>query len=179
MYFTPDGKSAIVVAEAFKRLDFRDPKTMALQSSLADAAMRRHQPRRLLDRRPLSRSSPASSRRQDDLGEGLTHRSDAQGRRLPASCLPTGRHAAGHPRLARRQALLRRRHDGRRRPRRRRRDVQARSASSRPARARTASIRAATARSSTSPTAARTRSTAAEGQGQRVGASTSRRARST
>ena len=34
MYFTPDGKSAIVVAEAFKRLDFRDPQTMALQSSL-------------------------------------------------------------------------------------------------------------------------------------------------
>ncbi len=35
LYFTPDGKSAIVVAEAFKRLDFRDPKTMVLQSSLA------------------------------------------------------------------------------------------------------------------------------------------------
>ena len=35
MYFTPDGKSAIVVAEALKRLDFRDPQTMALQSSLA------------------------------------------------------------------------------------------------------------------------------------------------
>jgi len=34
MYFTPDGASAIVVAEAFKRLDFRDPHTMALQSSL-------------------------------------------------------------------------------------------------------------------------------------------------
>jgi YVTN family beta-propeller protein len=34
MYFTPDGRSAIVVAEAFKRLDFRDPQTMALQSSL-------------------------------------------------------------------------------------------------------------------------------------------------
>jgi YVTN family beta-propeller protein len=34
MYFTPDGKSAIIVAEAYKRLDFRDPKTMALQSSL-------------------------------------------------------------------------------------------------------------------------------------------------
>ena len=31
MYFTPDGKSAIVVAEARHRLDFRDPKTMALQ----------------------------------------------------------------------------------------------------------------------------------------------------
>ena len=34
MYFTPDGSAAIVVAEAYKRLDFRDPKTMALQSSL-------------------------------------------------------------------------------------------------------------------------------------------------
>jgi YVTN family beta-propeller protein len=33
MYFTPDGKSAIVVAEAEQRLDFRDPQTMAMQSS--------------------------------------------------------------------------------------------------------------------------------------------------
>jgi YVTN family beta-propeller protein len=35
MYFTPDGKSAIVVAEALKRLDFRDPQTMASQSSIS------------------------------------------------------------------------------------------------------------------------------------------------
>jgi YVTN family beta-propeller protein len=35
MYFTPDGRSAIVVAEALKRLDLRDPQTMALQSSIA------------------------------------------------------------------------------------------------------------------------------------------------
>jgi YVTN family beta-propeller protein len=35
MYFSADGHSAIVVAEAFKRLDFRDPHTMGLQSSLA------------------------------------------------------------------------------------------------------------------------------------------------
>jgi len=34
MYFTPDGKSAIVVAEAHKRLDFRDPHTMELQYSM-------------------------------------------------------------------------------------------------------------------------------------------------
>jgi YVTN family beta-propeller protein len=34
MYFTPDGRSAIVVAEAFKRLDFRDPHTFELQGSL-------------------------------------------------------------------------------------------------------------------------------------------------
>ena len=34
MYFTPDGRSAIVVAEAHQRLDFRDPHTMALQYSI-------------------------------------------------------------------------------------------------------------------------------------------------
>ena len=34
MYATPDGKSAIVVAEALKRLDFRDPVTMAVQYSI-------------------------------------------------------------------------------------------------------------------------------------------------
>jgi len=31
LYFTPDGASAIVVAEARHRLDFRDPKTLAMQ----------------------------------------------------------------------------------------------------------------------------------------------------
>jgi YVTN family beta-propeller protein len=35
MYFTPDGRSAIIVAEARRRLDFRDPQTMALQFSVA------------------------------------------------------------------------------------------------------------------------------------------------
>jgi YVTN family beta-propeller protein len=35
MYFSPDGRSAIVVAEALKRLDFRDPLTMELQESLS------------------------------------------------------------------------------------------------------------------------------------------------
>lgn len=34
MYFTPDGKEAIVVAEAHARLDFRDPHSMALKSSV-------------------------------------------------------------------------------------------------------------------------------------------------
>lgn len=34
MYFTPDGKYAIVVAEAHARLDFRDPHTMALKFSV-------------------------------------------------------------------------------------------------------------------------------------------------
>ncbi|MBV9921069.1 MAG: YncE family protein [Pseudonocardia sp.] len=34
LYFSPDGASAIVVAEAHSRLDFRDPHTMALTGSL-------------------------------------------------------------------------------------------------------------------------------------------------
>ena len=34
LYFTPDGRSSIVVAEAKHRLDFRDPKTQKLQYSI-------------------------------------------------------------------------------------------------------------------------------------------------
>jgi YVTN family beta-propeller protein len=34
VYFSPDGRHAIIVAEAFKRLDFRDPQTMALDYSI-------------------------------------------------------------------------------------------------------------------------------------------------
>jgi DNA-binding beta-propeller fold protein YncE len=34
LYFTPDGRSAIVVAERLRRLDFRNPVTMHLQDSL-------------------------------------------------------------------------------------------------------------------------------------------------
>ena len=60
MYFTPDGKSAIVVAEAMKRLDFRDPKTMALQYSIdvPQCAGINHADFSIDGR---SRSSPASS----------------------------------------------------------------------------------------------------------------------
>src|SRR2546422_6521223 len=35
MYFTPDGRWAIVVAEAHRELDFRDARTMALHHALA------------------------------------------------------------------------------------------------------------------------------------------------
>lgn len=34
VYWSPDGQSAIVVAEAYKRLDFRDPRSMKLQYSI-------------------------------------------------------------------------------------------------------------------------------------------------
>ena len=35
MYWSPDGQYAIVVAEAYKRLDFRDPHSMAMKFSIA------------------------------------------------------------------------------------------------------------------------------------------------
>jgi len=35
MYWSPDGKYAIVVAEAFKRLDFRNPETWAVEFAIA------------------------------------------------------------------------------------------------------------------------------------------------
>jgi YVTN family beta-propeller protein len=38
MYWSPDGQYAIVVAEEFKRLDFRDPVTMAMKFSIATPA---------------------------------------------------------------------------------------------------------------------------------------------
>src|SRR5207244_11324166 len=34
LYFTPDGRYAIVVAERMQRLDFRDPHTMAIKNPL-------------------------------------------------------------------------------------------------------------------------------------------------
>ena len=40
MYFTPDGGSAVVVVEGLKRLEFRDPQTMALKSTLAVSGRR-------------------------------------------------------------------------------------------------------------------------------------------
>ena len=62
MYFSPDGKSAIVVAEAMKRLDFRDPQTMKLQYSIDVPRCAGHQPRRLLRSTAALRSSRANSR---------------------------------------------------------------------------------------------------------------------
>ena len=34
LYFTPDGRAAIVVAERLKQLDFRDPQEMAMQQAV-------------------------------------------------------------------------------------------------------------------------------------------------
>lgn len=61
MYFTPDGHSAIIVAEQLKRLDFRDPQTMKLQSSL-DVPVVRGSITPTSPSTAVSPSSPASSK---------------------------------------------------------------------------------------------------------------------
>ena len=153
LYFTPDGKSAIMVAEAMRRLEFRDPHTHGAAGLHRDAAVPGHQPRRLFARRLLR-----------DLHLRIRQRARQDRSRPPHArrhaAAVERRHAAGHPRRAGRLGLLRRRPaQGRRRAwstaiRSRR------SASSRPASARTGSIPAATERSSTSPIAAPTTSRA-------------------
>ena len=80
MYSTPDGKSAIVVAEARKRLDFRDPTDDGAAVLDRRAGLPRHQPRRLLDRRPLR---DLHLRVLGHAGQDRPRRT--QGARLPAS----------------------------------------------------------------------------------------------
>ena len=61
MYFTPDGRYAIVVAERLRRLDFRDPHTFKLHHSLT-VPVRRRRPHGLLGGRHATCSRAASSR---------------------------------------------------------------------------------------------------------------------
>ena len=156
-------------------------------SSIDDAGLRRHQPRRLLDRRPLRdlhlRVQRLADQDRPGQPQGAGHDPPEQvlrpargaggdrqaGQEAEARC-PTRAGAGeicttpGMPQDIRispdGKTLLRRRHDGRRRAHRRRRVVQADRLHPRPASAPTACTRAATARSCTSPTAAATRSAA-------------------
>ncbi len=65
LYFTPDGRYAIVVAERLPRLDFRDPHTMRAGPLAARAAVPRRRPHGLLRRRAL-RVRELRVRRPDD-----------------------------------------------------------------------------------------------------------------
>ena len=95
MYFTPDGKSAIVVAEALKRLDFRDPQTMALQYSIAVPAVQGHQPRGLLHRRRIAiftcefQGSLARIDLVEPQGAGLSQALERRACRRTSACRPT------------------------------------------------------------------------------------------
>ena len=152
MYWSPDGKHAIVVAEAFKRLDFRNPDDLGRRVRDPDAQVQGHQPRRFLDRRQVRAVHLRVRRRHHEDRPRQPHRGrhdQAQPILRSARCAggaspsPAGsrrrsptrparrndlhhaRHAAGRARFTRRQAVLRRRHDGRRRACGRRRSVQA------------------------------------------------------
>jgi YVTN family beta-propeller protein len=109
MYFTPDGTSSILVDEALRRLDFRDPHSMKLQYSNFDAQLPWNQPRRFLARWEFCdlhlRVLPLPD--QDRLVE-------ASGDRQPNASSPG--HATGHPDCAGRIGVLRGRYDGRWRP---------------------------------------------------------------
>ena len=161
--------------------------TMELKFSIDTPGVRRHQPCRLLDRRPLcvvhlriqrldhqdrpgqpqgaghDQAQPVfqpARRAGADRSAGQEAAQDPRPGPARQRDLHHARHAAGRACLTRRQDLLRGRHDGRRRARGRRRQSSSRSASSRPVSARTACTRAATARACTWPTAAATRSAA-------------------
>ena len=141
--------SAIVVAEALKRLDFRDPHTMTLQHRCRRPGLRRHQPRRFLDRRALRdlhlrvpRRRPRQGRHGQPQGRGLPEARRAAACRRTSASRPTARCSSSPtcwPTACSWSTAT----------------ASPRSASSIPASARTASIRAATAPSSMSPTAAR------------------------
>ena len=53
LYFTPDGRYAIVVAERLQRLDFRDPQHDGADHALLGARVPRRRPHGLLGQRPL------------------------------------------------------------------------------------------------------------------------------
>ena len=150
LYFTPDGRYAIVMAEASRELVFRDAHTMAIRK-IVPVPLRRGQPRRLLRRRPLLHRHLRVLRRPAQGG----HRARRRHRR--AASAATALDAAGREDLPGRTtwyiADMADPGSG---------SWTATPSPTRrccpPAPARTASTSAATRRASTSPTAARARS---------------------
>ena len=191
MYWSPDGKYAIVVAEAYKRLDFRDPASLKLAYSIATPGCSgiNHADFSIDGKFALFTCEFNGSITKIDLveprGRHLKRADTTRARRCRPTAKPArspevssqtdrsearshhARHAAGRARVTRRYALLRRRHDGRRRARGRRRELDADGFHPhRSGRARV--IPAATGRSSTWTTAAATASRQADGARQRA-----------
>ena len=106
MYFTPDGRYAIVVAERLHRLDFRDPHTFKLhRSSTVPCAGIDH----------MDFSADGSYLIASCEFSGQLIKVDVASERVVGTLtLPDGArgNAAGREALARRARLLRRRHDG-------------------------------------------------------------------
>ena len=107
LYFTADGRYAIVVAERLRRLDFRDAHTMRLHHSCRCRVPGvDHMDFTADGRYPL-----ASCEFSGQMIWSTSRASGSCGRIAAAS----GRHAPGREALPRRPRLLRRRHDVRRR----------------------------------------------------------------
>ena len=77
LYFTPDGKHAVVMAEALKRIDFRNPRTMKLQWSL-------HVPCRGVNHADFTPTSRRSSSAASSAANSSSYRR-AAGRSHPSS----------------------------------------------------------------------------------------------
>ena len=96
LYFTADGRRAIVVAEARRELDFREPHTMRLRHALHVPAVRRRRPHGLHRRRPprarLVRVRRADDRRRPAPRAGRQDDRAARRARCPrtSSSRPTG-----------------------------------------------------------------------------------------
>ena len=99
MYFTPDGRYAIVVAERLHRLDFRNAHTLQA-APLAHGALHRRRPHGLHRRRPL----PARELRVLGPDRRGRRRSASGSSRTIDAARRRRRHAAGRQALARRRA---------------------------------------------------------------------------
>ena len=116
MYFSPDGRFAIVVAEARKRLDFRNAQTMKMEGSLPvpECGGVNHADFSIDGRYAIFTCEFSGQIGQGRHGQSQSHR---------LSEVDARRNAAGHPDLARRKTFLRGRHARRRRARDRRRQI--------------------------------------------------------
>jgi hypothetical protein len=116
MYYTPDGKFAIVVAERLRRLDFRDAATMKLVESVPVPCRGVDHMDFSIDGRYLIASCEFS---------GQLVKVDVATRKLLGTLkLPARTRCPGRTDRAGRLSVLRRRHDVERRVRHRRRVVQ-------------------------------------------------------
>jgi YVTN family beta-propeller protein len=131
MYFTPDGRSAIIVAEARKRIDFRDAHSMQMQQSLPTPQCDgiNHADFSIDGRYAIFTCEFQGSLVKIDLVErkvlGYLKLSKPASKKISFNIRPGIDPNARYPRLARWQAVLYRRYGSRRGVRRRRRHVPA------------------------------------------------------
>ncbi len=116
LYFTPDGTRAVVMAEALKKMDFRDAHTMALLHSMPVPCYGLNH----MDFSPDGRTAVAAC----EFDGQLLLIDMTNGQEKVLQTIQGRRHAPGRQAVARRGGLLRGRHADERRPRHRRHHLQ-------------------------------------------------------